>query len=133
MNLTLEERYENFEGDMRRFDELIGQLELWCDECTINHKKEEVRLPQYVELNDNLQEWIGELKTFIAEQRQCADAYTERLDAYEAHMQDQLEAYKVTELCIYEWIREIKNIHILIMKSPVLQEHKAYLESILAD
>ena len=56
MNEALEEALEAFQGDVRKLDELISQLELWSDECTINHKKEEIRLPQYIELHLNLEE-----------------------------------------------------------------------------
>ena len=131
MELTIEEQYENFEGELRRFDELISQLELWCDECTINHKKEEVRLPQYLEINDNLQELVTKLGAFIAKQRKSENAYEARLNTYEMHIQNQLENYKLVEQHIHKWIKEIKNIHVLIMKSSVLQEHKNDLEMIL--
>ena len=47
LNEALETAVEAFEGNVRKLDELVSQLELWSDECTINHKKEEVRLPQY--------------------------------------------------------------------------------------
>ncbi|MEG0501179.1 MAG: hypothetical protein RR525_02975, partial [Cellulosilyticaceae bacterium] len=55
-NWNEEEDYELFKGDLRKLDELIAQLELWRDEKTINHKKEKIRLEEYVELSKNLYE-----------------------------------------------------------------------------
>lgn len=125
----LEEQYENFEGEMRRFEGLIGQLELWCDDCTINHKREEIKLPQYVEMHHNLQEVYESLQTFIKEHKE-SEGETERLTGYEENIQKQLEAYKVTEDAIHDWIRAIENRYILIAKSPVLEANRSFIEEI---
>ena len=54
-NWNTQEIYESFEdeifeGDIRKLDELIGQLEVWSDIKTINHKMELARLEEYVYL-----------------------------------------------------------------------------------
>ena len=51
---NLEAFYEDIEGDYRKLEELIMQLEVWSDTYTINHKKEEERLEEYMELSENL-------------------------------------------------------------------------------
>lgn len=123
-----EETYELFEGDIRKLDELISQLELWSDEYTINHKKEEVRLPEYMGLHENLEELKGELQAFIDGRRAEGD---EKVEAYANSIAEKLEKYKETEEVIHNWVREIKNVYVLIMKSAVLERNKAYIESIV--
>lgn len=128
--MNLEEQYELFEGDIRKLDELISQLELWSDEYTINHKKEEVRLPEYIELHQNLEELKGELEAFITERRNAQD---EKVEAYAEAIQNKLNAYKVTEEVIHNWVREIQNIYVIVMKSNTLQKNKAYIDEILQE
>lgn len=123
-----EEPYELFEGDIRKLDELISQLELWSDEYTINHKKEEVRLPEYMGLHENLEELKEELQAFIDARRAEGD---EGIEAYANSIAEKLGKYKETEEVIHNWVRDIKNIYILIMKSAVLERNKAYIESII--
>lgn len=126
----IEEQYEHFEGNIRKLDELIGQLELWSDEYTINHKKEEIRLPEYIELHHNLEALKEELFTFLNQQI-AHEGKTERLLKAEITICNRLADYQATEEHIHEWIREIKDIYILIAKSPVLEKNRAYLEKIL--
>lgn len=125
----LEEQYEIFEAEMRRFEGLISQLELWSDECTINHKKEEVKLPQYVEMHLNLEEACEGLREFIESHKET-EGDTERLRAYEKNIDEKLKEYKVTEDIIHEWMRAIKNMYILIAKSPVLEKNRSFIEEI---
>lgn len=130
MNEALEEALEAFQGDVRKLDELISQLELWSDECTINHKKEEIRLPQYIELHLNLEE----LKEQLDEEINALGEESEiqaQVEAAKAHIQQQLASYKETEQVIHDWIREIKNIYVLINSSRVLEQNKEYLNTII--
>lgn len=130
MNEALEEALEAFQGDVRKLDELISQLELWSDECTINHKKEEIRLPQYIELHLNLEE----LKEQLDEEINALGKESEiqaQVEAAKAHIQQQLASYKETEQVIHDWIREIKNIYVLINSSRVLEQNKEYLNTII--
>lgn len=129
-NDMMQEQYEHFEGNIRKLDELIGQLELWSDEYTINHKKEEVRLPEYIELHQNLEALKEELFTFLNQQIAC-EGKTERLLQAENTIYNRLADYKVTEAHIHDWIREIQEIYILIAKSPILEKNRAYLEKIV--
>lgn len=130
-NYTLEEKYEEFEGNIRKLDELIGQLELWSDEYTINHKKEEIRLPQYIELHNNLEELKQILYVFIQERVQ-EEGNTERIISYQDAIKKKLEAYKEAETTIHNWIRNIKDIRVLIMKSDILKSNKEYIEEIIS-
>ena len=123
-----EEPYELFEGDIRKLDELISQLELWSDEYTINHKKEEVRLPEYMGLHENLEELKSELQAFIDERRAEGD---EKIEAYATSIAEKLEKYKETEEVIHEWIRNIKNVYVIVMKSPILEKNRAYIDRII--
>ncbi len=123
-----EEPYELFEGDIRKLDELISQLELWSDEYTINHKKEEVRLPEYIGLHENLEELKAELQAFIDERRSEGDM---QIEAYAKSIEEKLEKYKETENVIHNWVREIKNIYVLVAKSSSLEKNKAYIEDII--
>lgn len=129
-NDMMQEQFENFEGNIRRLDELIGQLELWSDEYTINHKKEEIRLPEYIELHQNLEALKEELFAFLNQQI-ASEGRTERLLEAEKAIHNRLADYEVTEAHIHEWIREIEEIYILIAKSPVLEKNRAYLEKIV--
>lgn len=129
-NEQLEEQYECFEGDLRKLDELVGQLELWSDERTINHKREDVKLVEYVELHNNLEELKDNLQAFLAERRQ-EEGETERLSSYEKAIDEKLQAFKETEDHIHSWIRDIKNIRIFIMRSEVLQENQSFIDEIL--
>nr|WP_302595554.1 hypothetical protein [uncultured Cellulosilyticum sp.] len=123
-----EEPYELFEGDIRKLDELISQLELWSDEYTINHKKEEIRLPEYMGLHENLEELKGELQAFIDARRAEGD---EKIEAYAQSIAEKLEKYKETEDVIHDWIREIKNVYVLVMKSSILEKNRDYIEQIM--
>lgn len=130
LNETLEQAIEAFEGNVRRLDGLISQLALWSDECTVNHKKEEVRLPQYVELHLNLEALKEEL---VQQEVALADeeAAREIVSSAKEHIAAQLAAYETTEALIHQWIREIKNPHVLIHQSKVLTDNKDYLFSII--
>lgn len=130
LNEALETAFEAFEGNVRKLDELVSQLELWSDECTINHKKEEVRLPQYIELHLNLEELKEELNEEVSTLRN-EEELKEAVMMQEQHIHDQLEKYKETEEIIHQWIREIKNIYVLIHQSRILEDNKAYLMSII--
>lgn len=129
-NWNEEEDYELFKGDMRRLDELIAQLELWKDEKTINHKKEQVRLEEYVELSKNLYELQDELNANVAfhiEQEETAQLAKEHKMSIDA----KLDAFKETEEAIHAWIKDIKELDVLIMKSSVLPEYKDNLYEIV--
>ena len=128
-NDMIQEQHENFEGDMRKLAELIGQLELWSDEYTVNHKKEELRLPEYVELHYNLEELKEQLFNVIKDQSEV-EGKTEFLLNAEKESKERLANYEVTEEVIHRWIKEIKDIHVLIAKSPVLEKHREYLAEI---
>lgn len=130
--IDLEEQYEAFQGTLRRLEGLISQLELWSDECTINHKKEEVRLPEYIEIRERLEEVKVELNSFIAAHKND-EAFKVRLLEDEIRIKEKLEGYKETEENIHNWIREIKNIHILIAKSNILEANRSLIEAICRD
>jgi len=127
--IDLEEQYEAFQGTLRRLEELISQLELWSDECTINHKKEEVRLPQYIEIHESLEEVKVELNDFIVAHKND-EAFKACLLEDEVRIKEKLEGYKETEENIHNWIREIKNIHILIEKSNIIKTNRSFIEAI---
>ena len=129
-NDIIQAEYEEFEGDVRKLEELIGQLELWSDEYTINHKREEVRLPEYVELHLNLEALKEQLFAFINQQI-AKEGKTEWSIKAETDIKYRLASYRQTEAHIHKWIREIKDIFILIAKSPLLEKNRAYIEEIL--
>lgn len=129
-NDIIQAEYEEFEGDVRKLEELIGQLELWSDEYTINHKREEVRLPEYVELHLNLEALKEQLFAFINQQI-AKEGKTEWSVKAETDIKYRLASYRETEAHIHKWIREIKDIYILIAKSPLLEKNRAYIEEIL--
>ena len=129
-NDIIQAEYEEFEGDVRKLEELIGQLELWSDEYTINHKREEVRLPEYVELHLNLEALKEQLFAFINQQI-AKEGKTEWSIKAETDIKYRLASYRQTEAHIHKWIREIKDIYILIAKFPLLEKNRAYIEEIL--
>ena len=129
-NEQLEEEYECFEGDLRRLDELISQLELWSDECTINHKREDLKLVEYVELHNNLEALKDDLQDFLAEHAQDEDK-TECLQGYAKAMEEKLENFKETKEHIHSWIREIKNIQVIVMRSETLKANKEFIDEII--
>lgn len=129
-NDIIQAEYEEFEGDVRKLEELIGQLELWSDEYTINHKREEVRLPEYVELHLNLEALKEQLFAFINQQI-AKEGKTEWSIKAETDIKYRLASYRQTEAHIHKWIRDIKDIYILIAKSPLLEKNRAYIEEIL--
>ena len=129
-NDIIQAEYEEFEGDVRKLEELIGQLELWSDEYTINHKREEVRLPEYVELHLNLEALKEQLFAFINQQI-AKEGKTEWSIKAGTDIKYRLASYRQTEAHIHKWIRDIKDIYILIAKSPLLEKNRAYIEEIL--
>ena len=132
MNTTenQEDMYEGFEGDVRKLDELVGQLELWSDEYTINHKKEEIRLPQYIELHYNLEELKKSIFAFLNQNKDDNDK-KEYLDQKRLEIEHRLKEYEVTEENIHNWIREIKMLYPIIANSPILENNRDYLEQII--
>ena len=65
------------------------------------------------------------------EERSAEENITELLTDYQEKIEQKLQKYKVKEKVIHNWIREIKNVQVMMMKSDVLQNNKAYIESIL--
>ena len=129
-NEQLEEAYECFEGDLRRLDELISQLELWSDECTINHKREDIKLVEYVELHNNLEILKDELNAFLAEHAQD-EGKNEDLKAYAKAIEEKIEKFKETEEHIHNWVREIKDIQIIVMRSETLKDNREFINEII--
>ncbi|MEF9959449.1 MAG: hypothetical protein RR448_07705 [Niameybacter sp.] len=129
-NEQLEEQYESFEGDLRKLAELICQLELWSDECTINHKREDVKLVEYVELHNNLETLKDDLEAFLAERHQ-EEGETERLSDYRKVIEERLAAFAGTKEGIHNWMKDIKNIQVMIMRSDILQDHRAFIDSVV--
>lgn len=129
-NEQLEEEYECFEGDLRRLDELISQLELWSDECTINHKREDTKLVEYVELHNNLEALKEGLNDFLAEHAQD-EGKSESLKAYSQAIEEKIGKFKETEDHIHTWIREIKDIQIIVMRSETLKDNKEFIDEII--
>lgn len=130
-NWNTQEMYESFEdeifeGDIRKLDELIGQLEVWSDIKTINHKMELARLEEYVELDQNLYDLKTKLLKFIAgnEEQKCAATYKQMIA-------EKFVKYQETEDVIHQWIKDIKELEIIIMKSALLQQHKERLDEII--
>lgn len=124
-NLSLEEFYEVLEGDIRKLDELIAQLELWSDINTINHKKEETRLEEYMALSENLYEQEKLIRAALVE-----SLNEDEVGQYEERLHTKMEKYKETEEVIHNWVREIKDLQAMIMKSQVLYSYKEELEAI---
>lgn len=129
-NWDLEEFNEMFEGQMRRVDELIGQLEVWCDTYTINHKKEEMRLDDYAVLSKNLYEQVEELKEALVLFR-ANEADEHWASEQEACLEAKMKGYIPTEADIKKWMEEIKDLRILLMNSSVLQKHREHIEWLL--
>lgn len=129
-NEQLGEAYECFEGDLRKLDELISQLELWSDECTINHKREDIKLVEYVELHNNLENLKDELNGFLAEHAQD-EGKSEVLATYAQMIKEKLEGFKQTQEHIHDWIRAIKEIQIIVMRSEVLKANQALINEII--
>lgn len=124
-NLSLEAFYEEIEGHYRKLDELIMQLELWSDMYTVNHKKEEERLEQYMELSENLYDQEALIRTLVEEHVSGKEKedYLMRLEAKMLH-------YKETERVIHDWVRDISKLQVMIMRSPILNSYKAKIEAI---
>ena len=127
---ALQMQYEEFETNVRKLDQLISQLELWSDEYTINHKKEEVRLPEYIELHLNLEAFKEALESEMNLLGQEAQL-TEAVAKAKAYIEDRLKSYEETEKVIHDWIREMKNPYALIHNSSVLEKNKEYIVSII--
>ena len=122
---NLEAFYEDIEGDYRKLEELIMQLEVWSDTYTINHKKEEERLEEYMELSENLynqEALIREKVEAHVEGEECT-SYLSRLDERMLH-------YKETEAIIHNWVRDIHELHIMMMRSPILKGYRDEIEAI---
>ena len=130
VNEMQEDIYQVFEGNVRKLDELIGQLELWSDEYTINHKKEEIRLPQYIELHYNLEELKEELFGFLDEKKEDSDR-KEYLEQKKLEVENRLSEYEVTQENIHNWVRAIKMPYSLVANSPILENNREYIEYIL--
>lgn len=130
LNETLQMKYEEFEADLRRLDQLINELELWSDEFTVNHKKEEVRLPEYMEINQNFEEHKQNLVAQMNELSQ-EEVLKEKMNEAREYVAQRLADYQQTEEVIHDWIRAIKNPYMLLNNTSALQKYREYIESII--
>lgn len=124
-NTNLEAFYEDIEGDYRKLEELIMQLEVWSDTYTINHKKEEERLEEYMELSENLYNQ----ETLIRENVEAHVEGEERI-SYLSRLEERMLHYKETEAIIHNWVRDIRELHIMMMRSPILKGYRDEIEAI---
>ena len=120
-NTNLEAFYEDIEGDYRKLEELIMQLEVWSDTYTINHKKEEERLEEYMELSENLYNQEALIREHVEGEERIS--YLSRLEERMLH-------YKETEAIIHNWVRDIHELHIMMMRSPILKGYRDEIEAI---
>lgn len=123
-NTNLEAFYEDIEGDYRKLEELIMQLEVWSDTYTINHKKEE-RLEEYMELSENLYNQ----EALIRENVEAHVEGEERI-SYLSRLEERMLHYKETEAIIHNWVRDIRELHIMMMRSPILKGYRDEIEAI---
>ena len=119
---NLEAFYEDIEGDYRKLEELIMQLEVWSDTYTINHKKEEERLEEYMELSENLYNQEALI-------REKVEAHVEGT-SYLSRLEERMLHYKETEAIIHNWVRDIHELHIMMMRSPILKGYRDEIEAI---
>ena len=124
-NRDLELIYEEIEGDCRKLEELIMQLEVWSDTYTLNHKKEQERLEEYMQLSENLYNQ-GQLIREKIEEYAKEEAYTKYLSCLE----EKMSQYKETEAVIHQWVREVRDLPIIISRSPLLNDYRAEIEAI---
>jgi hypothetical protein len=124
-NTNLEAFYEDIEGDYRKLEELIMQLEVWSDTYTINHKKEEERLEEYMELSENLYNQ----EALIRENVEAHVEGEERI-SYLSRLEERMLHYKETEAIIHNWVRDIRELHIMMMRSPILKGYRDEIEAI---
>lgn len=124
-NTNLEAFYEDIEGDYRKLEELIMQLEVWSDTYTINHKKEEERLEEYMELSENLYNQ----EALIRENVEAHVEGEERI-SYLSRLEERMLHYKETEASIHNWVRDIRELHIMMMRSPILKGYRDEIEAI---
>ena len=124
-NTNLEAFYEDIEGDYRKLEELIMQLEVWSDTYTINHKKEEERLEEYMELSENLYNQEALIRENVE-----AHVEGEERTSYLSRLEERMLHYKETEAIIHNWIRDIRELHIMMMRSPILKGYRDEIEAI---
>ena len=91
---NLEAFYEDIEGDYRKLEELIMQLEVLIREKVEAH----------------------------VEGEECT-SYLSRLEERMLH-------YKETEAIIHNWVRDIHELHIMMMRSPILKGYRDEIEAI---
>ena len=124
-NRDLELIYEEIEGDCRKLEELIMQLEVWSDTYTLNHKKEQERLEEYMQLSENLYNQEQLIREKIEEYAK-EEAYTKYLSCLE----EKMSQYKETEAVIHQWVREVRDLPIIISRSPLLNDYREEIEAI---
>ncbi|MGL4345318.1 MAG: hypothetical protein ACRCTE_08980 [Cellulosilyticaceae bacterium] len=129
-NWELEVFNEDYQGQVRRLEELIGQLEVWCDTYTINHKKEEARLDDYVVLSKNFYEQVEEIKESIALFKMQENDMQWVADQ-ESMLESKLATFKPTESQINEWVRDIKTLDTMLRNSTILNKHREHIEYLL--
>lgn len=122
---NLEAFYEDIEGDYRKLEELIMQLEVWSDTYTINHKKEEERLEEYMELSENLYNQEALIREKVE-----AHVEGEECTSYLSRLEERMLHYKETEAIIHNWVRDIRELHIMMMRSPILKGYRDEIEAI---
>ena len=122
---NLEAFYGDIEGDYRKLEELIMQLEVWSDTYTINHKKEEERLEEYMELSENLYNQEALIREKVE-----AHVEGEECTSYLSRLEERMLHYKETEAIIHNWVRDIHELHIMMMRSPILKGYRDEIEAI---
>lgn len=135
LNWSLKELYHSFEdeafqSDMRKVDELIGQLNVWGDINTVNHKLEQERLEEYIAFCKQLYELQEKVYSF-AGLTVTVESGNETATKYEAIIEQKFSSLAETDTKITKWISEIKELDQIIMKSELLQEHRFFLKDIV--
>ncbi|OON98555.1 MAG: hypothetical protein ATN35_04610 [Epulopiscium sp. Nele67-Bin004] len=101
------------EQQLEKIEDLVAHIELWSDDNICTHKREQQKLEEYVEMVTYFEELISacdpeEAKPWVNKLQPTTDA-------------------------ICDWIRDVKNIYVIIDKSDILKEHKQLLDEIIGE
>ena len=119
-----------YQGDLKKLDELIAQLGTLADEIVQDHNNEKEKLERYINLTETISLKFNRLGVYaelivsVNSTHEEANKYADIVDQKQSDL-----AEPTTK--VSKWISEIKNLEEVINSSERLKEFKFYLEEIV--
>ncbi len=134
MRWSLDELYTSFDSaeyqeDVKRFEKLIEEFNLWADEKLNDYAEAKERCEEYIGYSQNLSTLASRLGAF-ASLTASVDANNEDALKYQNKLSVLSTGTTKPEVKFLTYIKEMKNLDHVISSSDLLKEHEFHLKEI---